>query len=280
MENSETARYADIFAALGSESRLEIMRLLLTAYPNGLTVGEIQAQLQIPNSTLSHHLEKLRIEGLVNTRRDKQYQRYSAEAKTIEEVLSFLYHGCSTRTLSVEPVTHTSTQAGFMFENLFESIFTKLFGSMSQKVTATIFFQKSTQKVSNVLQQAQIEARRMRHDFMGTEQILLGLMGEESDVVGDILKSMGVNLNNARLEVEKIIGRGSGSSFQIPYTPRAKRVLELALEEAERLGHNYVSTEHLLLALLREGQGVAVRVLEILGVDLRNLEQRVLEVMN
>lgn len=261
MENSETARYADIFAALGSESRLEIMGLLLTAYPNGLTVGEIQAQLQIPNSTLSHHLEKLRIEGLV-------------------KVLSFLYHGCSTRTLSVEPVTHTSTQAGFMFENLFESIFTKLFGSMSQKVTATIFFQKSTQKVSNVLQQAQIEARRMRHDFMGTEQILLGLMGEESDVVGDILKSMGVNLNNARLEVEKIIGRGSGSSFQIPYTPRAKRVLELALEEAERLGHNYVSTGHLLLALLREGQGVAVRVLEILGVDLRNLEQRVLEVMN
>lgn len=126
MNDQNTARYADIFAALGSESRLEIMRLLFTVHAEGMTVGDIQAQLQIPNSTLSHHLEKLRVEGLVSSRRDKQYLWYSANTEIIEDLLSFLYNGCSIRDrVSTneaehipEPVQNTSTEAGFMFAGL------------------------------------------------------------------------------------------------------------------------------------------------------------------
>ena len=115
---------------------------------------------------------------------------------------------------------------------------------------------------------AQEEARRLGHNFVGTEQIMLGLIGEGTGIAAKVLKSMGINLKEARVEVEKIIGRGSGFvAVEIPFTPRAKRVLELALEEARQLGHSYIGTEHLLLGLLREGEGVAARVLENLGAD-------------
>ena len=115
---------------------------------------------------------------------------------------------------------------------------------------------------------AQEEARRLGHNFVGTEQILLGLIGEGTGVAAKVLKSLGVNLKDSRIEVEKIIGRGSGFvAVEIPFTPRAKRVLELSLEEARQLGHNYIGTEHLLLGLIREGEGVAARVLENLGID-------------
>ncbi|TVU16232.1 hypothetical protein EJB05_39784, partial [Eragrostis curvula] len=116
------------------------------------------------------------------------------------------------------------------------------------------------------------EARRLGHNFVGTEQILLGLIGEGTGIAAKVLKSMGINLKDARVEVEKIIGRGSGFvAVEIPFTPRAKRVLELSLEEARQLGHNYIGSEHLLLGLLREGEGVAARVLESLGADPNNI---------
>jgi len=124
---------------------------------------------------------------------------------------------------------------------------------------------------------AQEEARRLGHNFVGTEQILLGLIGEGTGIGPKVLKSMGVNLKDARVEVEKIIGRGSGFvAVEIPFTPRAKRVLELSLEEARQLGHNYIGTEHLLLGLIREGEGVAARVLENLGVDLSKVRSQII----
>jgi len=127
---------------------------------------------------------------------------------------------------------------------------------------------------------AQEEARRLGHNFVGTEQILLGLIGEGTGVAAKVLKSMGVNLKDARIEVEKIIGRGSGFvAVEIPFTPRAKRVLELSLEEARQLGHNYIGTEHLLLGLIREGEGVAARVLENLGVDLGKVRTQVIRML-
>lgn len=127
---------------------------------------------------------------------------------------------------------------------------------------------------------AQEEARRLGHNFVGTEQILLGLIGEGTGVAAKVLKSMGVNLKDARIEVEKIIGRGSGFvAVEIPFTPRAKRVLELSLEEARQLGHNYIGTEHLLLGLIREGEGVAARVLENLGVDLSKVRTQVIRML-
>jgi ATP-dependent Clp protease ATP-binding subunit ClpC len=141
-------------------------------------------------------------------------------------------------------------------------------------------FERFTEKAIKVIMLAQEEARRLGHNFVGTEQILLGLIGEGTGIAAKVLKSMGVNLKDARIEVEKIIGRGSGFvAVEIPFTPRAKRVLELSLEEARQLGHNYIGTEHLLLGLIREGEGVAARVLENLGVDLSKVRTQVIRML-
>jgi ATP-dependent Clp protease ATP-binding subunit ClpC len=138
-------------------------------------------------------------------------------------------------------------------------------------------FERFTEKAIKVIMLAQEEARRLGHNFVGTEQILLGLIGEGTGIGPKVLKAMGVNLKDARVEVEKIIGRGSGFvAVEIPFTPRAKRVLELSLEEARQLGHNYIGTEHLLLGLIREGEGVAARVLENLGVDLSKVKSQII----
>jgi ATP-dependent Clp protease ATP-binding subunit ClpC len=152
--------------------------------------------------------------------------------------------------------------------------------SGTHQVINTIMFERFTEKAIKVIMLAQEEARRLGHNFVGTEQILLGLIGEGTGVAAKVLKSMGVNLKDARIEVEKIIGRGSGFvAVEIPFTPRAKRVLELSLEEARQLGHNYIGTEHLLLGLIREGEGVAARVLENLGVDLSKVRTQVIRML-
>ena len=141
-------------------------------------------------------------------------------------------------------------------------------------------FERFTEKAIKVIMLAQEEARRLGHNFVGTEQVLLGLIGEGTGVAAKTLKSMGVTLKDARAEVEKIIGRGSGFvAVEIPFTPRAKRVLELSWDEARQLGHNYIGTEHLLLGLIREGEGVAARVLENLGVDLNKVRSNVVKML-
>jgi len=141
-------------------------------------------------------------------------------------------------------------------------------------------FERFTEKAIKVVMLAQEEARRLGHNFVGTEQIMLGLIGEGTGIAAKVLKSMGISLKEARVEVEKIIGRGSGFvAVEIPFTPRAKRVLELALEEARQLGHNYIGTEHLLLGLLREGEGVAARVLENLDADPAKIRSQVIRMV-
>jgi len=141
-------------------------------------------------------------------------------------------------------------------------------------------FERFTEKAIKVIMLAQEEARRLGHNFVGTEQVLLGLIGEGTGIAAKTLKSMGVNLKDARVEVEKIIGRGSGFvAVEIPFTPRAKRVLELSWDEARQLGHNYIGTEHILLGLIREGEGVAARVLENLGVDLNKIRANVVKML-
>ncbi|KAG7560146.1 ATPase AAA-type core [Arabidopsis thaliana x Arabidopsis arenosa] len=141
-------------------------------------------------------------------------------------------------------------------------------------------FERFTEKAIKVIMLSQEEARRLGHNFVGTEQILLGLIGEGTGIAAKVLKSMGINLKDSRVEVEKIIGRGSGFvAVEIPFTPRAKRVLELSLEEARQLGHNYIGSEHLLLGLLREGEGVAARVLENLGADPSNIRTQVIRMV-
>jgi len=133
-----------------------------------------------------------------------------------------------------------------------------------------------TKPAAKVFQLAQEEARRTGHNFVGTEQLMLGLIGEGTSIAATALKSLGVNLKDARTEVSKIIGRGSGFiSAQIPFTPRSKRVLEFAVTKARECGQKHIGPEHILLGLLR-GEGVAVRALENLGVDLQKLSDAML----
>lgn len=141
-------------------------------------------------------------------------------------------------------------------------------------------FERFTEKSIKVIMLAQEESRRLGHNFIGTELLLLGLIGEGTGIASRVLKSMGVNLKNTRIEVEKLIGRGSEFvTVEIPFTPRAKKVLEFTLEESRQQGHNYIGTEHLLLGLIRERETkcVAVRVLSVLNVDLAQLRNRILQ---
>ncbi len=141
-------------------------------------------------------------------------------------------------------------------------------------------FERFTEKAIKVIMLAQEEARRLGHNFVGTEQVLLGLIGEGTGVAAKTLKSMGITIKDAREQVEKIIGRGSGFvAVEIPFTPRAKKVLELSWDEARQLGHNYIGTEHLLLGLIREGEGIGTKVLENLGVDLNKCRSNVIKLL-
>jgi len=135
-----------------------------------------------------------------------------------------------------------------------------------------IMFEHFTSEAIKVVMLAQEEARRLGHNFVGTEQILLGLLGEETGVAAKVLTDMGVTLRDARREVEKIIGRGSGFvPPEIPFTPKVKTLFEQSFKEARSLGHNYIGTEHLLLGLTEAGEGVAAKVLQNLDVDLKQL---------
>ncbi|MEI6332609.1 MAG: Clp protease N-terminal domain-containing protein [Pseudanabaena sp. ELA645] len=141
-------------------------------------------------------------------------------------------------------------------------------------------FERFTEKAIKVIMLAQEESRRLGHNFVGTEQILLGLIGEGTGVAAKALKSMGVNLRDARLEVEKIIGRGNGElSVEIPFTPNAKSVLELSLKECRELQDSGIGTEHLLLGIIQVGESVAVRVLENLGVNSSSVRRHVIRLL-
>lgn len=124
---------------------------------------------------------------------------------------------------------------------------------------------------------AQDEARSLGHSFVGTEHILLGLLGEGTNVVAKVLKSKGVTLEQALIEVEKIIGRGSDIVVDIPFTPKASRALNLSLEEAKQLGHNYLDVEHVLLGTLRIEDGTALQVLSALGVDATEIRDLIVQ---
>jgi ATP-dependent Clp protease ATP-binding subunit ClpC len=141
-------------------------------------------------------------------------------------------------------------------------------------------FERFTERARKVVYLAQQEAARLGHNVVGTEHILLGLLAEGEGVAAKALESMDIRLDKIRQEVEKIIGSGETNPFgEIPFTPRAKRVLELAVEEGRQLGHNYIGTEHILLGLIREGEGVAAQVLKNLGADLDKVRKTVLNLL-
>ena len=142
-------------------------------------------------------------------------------------------------------------------------------------------FERFTDRARRVVVLAQEEARLLNHNYIGTEHILLGLISEGEGVAAKALESLGISLEAVRQQVEEIIGTGSSSpQGHIPFTPRAKKVLELSLREALQLGHNYIGTEHILLGLIREGEGVAAQVLQKLGADLGRVRQQVIQLLS
>ena len=141
-------------------------------------------------------------------------------------------------------------------------------------------FQRFTDRARQVVVLAQQEARRLDHNYIGTEHLLLGLISEGNGVAARALESLEVSLDAVRQQVEEIIGRGQQApSGHIPFTPRAKKVLELSLREAQQLGHDYIGTEHILLGLIREGDGVAAQVLVRLGAGLNRVREQVTQLL-
>jgi ATP-dependent Clp protease ATP-binding subunit ClpA len=142
-------------------------------------------------------------------------------------------------------------------------------------------FERFTDRARRVVVLSQEEARLLNHDYIGTEHLLLGLVAEREGVAARALTAVGISLEAVRRQVEEIIGQGTSvPSGHIPFTPRAKKVLELSLREALQLGHNYIGTEHILLGLIREGEGVAAQVLVTLGADLARVRQQVVQILS
>jgi len=142
-------------------------------------------------------------------------------------------------------------------------------------------FERFTERARQVVVLAQDEARALKHNYIGTEHILLGLLREEEGLGARALESLGIAIEPVRAQVAQIIGQGDeAATGQIPFTPRAKRVLEFALREARALGHTYIGTEHLLLGLAREGDGVGMRILVDLGADAETIRDAVIAALS
>src|SRR6266498_3490543 len=142
-------------------------------------------------------------------------------------------------------------------------------------------FERFTDRARQIVVLAQEEARRLNHNYLGTEHLLLGLVHEGEGVAARALESLGISLGSVRQQVEEIIGQGQQApAGHIPFTPRANKVIELAQREANDLGHNYIGTEHLLLGLVREGEGVAAQVLVKLGADLAGVREQVVHLLH
>ena len=142
-------------------------------------------------------------------------------------------------------------------------------------------FNRFTERARRVMHFAQEEAQRFQHNYIGTEHLLLGLIREEEGVAAKVLKSFDVDIEKVRQNVEQVIGRGDRAvSGEVGLTHRAKKVVELAVDEAHSLNHHFIGTEHLLLGLLREGQGIGAGTLESFGLDLQAVRERVLQILH
>src|SRR5450830_197641 len=142
-------------------------------------------------------------------------------------------------------------------------------------------FERFTEKARRVVVYAQEEARMLNQNYIGTEHLLLGLIREQDGIAAKALESLNISLEDVHQQVEELIGKGTYvPNGHIPFTPRAKKVLELSLREALQLGHNYIGTEHILLGLIREGEGVAAQVLLNLGADLEKVRSAVIQLLS
>ena len=142
-------------------------------------------------------------------------------------------------------------------------------------------FERFTERARKVVVKAQDEARFLKQSYIGTEHILLGLIDEKEGIAARVFYELDITFEEIKLAVKEVVTEGTSESYEhIPFTPRAKKVLELSLREALQMGHNYIGTEHILLGLLREGEGVAARVLNSMGITLDNVKEKVKELLN
>jgi len=157
----------------------------------------------------------------------------------------------------------------------------RIMGAGGASKGGTGMFERLTDRARRVMDLAQDEARRLQHNYIGTEHLLLGLLGEGEGVAAQALESLGIGLAAARQQVEQIVGQGQQAAPEhIPFTPRAKKVLGLARREALQLGHHYIGTKHILLGLIREGDGVAAHALAALGAELNPVRQQVIRLLH
>eukprot|EP00252_Welwitschia_mirabilis_P009632 TRINITY_DN2229_c0_g2_i3.p1 TRINITY_DN2229_c0_g2~~TRINITY_DN2229_c0_g2_i3.p1 ORF type:complete len:260 (-),score=57.14 TRINITY_DN2229_c0_g2_i3:221-1000(-) len=204
-------------------------------------------------------------------------------SKDVPKVMAFLHHSNVSMQSQSGLCVPTSVD---MLRKSTTSFFPSVRGPIKQsrgrgsRFVPVMMFQRCTKKAIKVIVLSNEEARRLEHNFLGTEQLILGLIGEGTGIAAKVLESMGINLKDARVEVEKISGKGEGLvGIEIPFSPRAKRVLQYSLNEAKQLGHSSVGPEHLLLGLLRVRDCVALRVLENLGATPSNIRREVIQVI-
>src|SRR6059036_3038020 len=154
-------------------------------------------------------------------------------------------------------------------------------GSRTERGVEGKVFERFTERARQVVVLAQDEARALKHNYIGTEHILLGLLREEEGLAARVLESLDITVEEVRAQVARIVGQGDEvTTGQIPFTPRAKKVLELALREALSLGHNYIGTEHILLGLVRENEGVAARILLDFDADSEKIRNEVIRMLS
>ncbi|XP_028765234.1 chaperone protein ClpC, chloroplastic-like [Neltuma alba] len=229
--------------------------------------------------------QPITVAGLVCGQRNGHQRKQSKKSRRSVKIMchtlgasGLRMSGFSSGLQAVIPLEHTNTilRPRQDFRSMV-SIATSSRGGRAKRFVPKAMFDRYTERAIRVITLSQEEARRLGHNFVGTEQILLGLISEGTGIAAHALKSNGINLEDARKEVEKIIGKGSGfAAVEIPFTRQAKHVLELSNEEAKNLGHDYIGSEHLLLGILAEGEGVAARVLQNLGTKPTTIRSEVI----
>ncbi|MDB9313755.1 helix-turn-helix domain-containing protein [Spirulina sp. CS-785/01] len=249
MKTNNITRYADLLAALGSPTRLTLIRLLVKKHPQGMIAGELQARLQLTPEKLRYHLEKLKQQGLIQVNPDGDNLVYTVDVSLLEDLLAFFYAEWSVRQQIVDWDRVHEKKDAWLKDSLAAELADP--DNLEHLLPLSIY-ERLGGKALQVLLLARSESSRIQHNFIGTEQILLGLMREGSGNAAKSLYDWGMQLDQARIAVQQFIGEGRGSGEEIPFTPRAQQVLHYALEEAIAGGHIIINTEHLLLGIVRE----------------------------
>ncbi|WP_017303038.1 ArsR/SmtB family transcription factor [Spirulina subsalsa] len=274
---SSTTRYAGLLGALGSPVRLFIVRFLVKKYPHEITVAELLERVKISNSAISRHLDKLKQQGIVRVRKDKQYVFYSLNTEVLEDLIAFFYTECCVKQHIVDWQKITQHNEGFVLGQILHK------NPQQEDLEAFIphhIYERLGGKAVQVLLLARMEAMRLKQEKIETEHILLGLLGEGSGGAARALKLAGLDLAQARSFVKSKLEAQKGGIMA--FSPMAQQVLQFSLEEAIASGHILIGSEHLLLGVTRLWKQLlphpekfcpALVLLTELGIDPPTLEK-------